>query len=566
MKYTTAEKINLSTISQIISNGWELEASRDIDGAIENFKPIWSNVDEIPDFSAFDLNHQATLYRLSGFFLSIFGSIRGVKLYQERAKDLLCQAIELFTELNDKYGIADTQNVLAVCYYNEGSILEAEAILEQTVNDFLDNYLHPVYLRNRNNLLQVTLRKADYQTSLKIIEEIRIPMEFCEDFRTCALFHEKAGLAYRRVLQYETAIWHYNESIKFAYKINNLLFVCTERNNLAFLYNKLKNFELAHYNINEALRLTREHNFPGCLPIYLDTQALIYANEGCHELALEIIDEAISVYKQGDDYFGLTESIWNKCKFLLHLDRKEEAILLFTELIPIAAQQMGDFAVKQFTKEFSNLIHIKQDGSLDDEVKRFKRVEIVNAIRSANYDLNKAANFLKIDTTSLAKILDCEFPELYDELDIQHFAKLKEISEKANEKPNYSAPRKISQLNLQNVTYKFETEIPQEVSTFYASSEKMSEVFGVSFDVVMAIIPAKEFSAGDFLLVNNSANHTYSFGKVDYDKDLDLYFLNDKDMPMPLSLNQVELIGKVIAYCNFEEIDNDELHFKPLIF
>lgn len=566
MKYTSTEKISSFTISQIIVNAWELEASRDIDGGLENFKPVWSNINEDPDFSELELVDQANLYRLCGYFLSDCGKSRNLKQYQERGKNLISLSIRLFASLNDKYSIADAQNALALCYYYEGSILEAESILEQTAQDLLGNHLHLVYLKNRGNLLLTKFAQRKYQEALEIIEEIRIPMEFCQDKRTCSVFHEKAGLIFRGLRQYDKAIWHYHESIRFALEINNFLLVCIQKNNLAFLYNKLRQFELAHKSINEAIKIAEDNNYTGWLQGCLDTKAIIFANEGHLELALETIDKAIFLCKRGEDVQHLTGSLWNKCKFLLHLDRKEEAILLFTELIPISAQQMGDFAVKQFTKEFSDLIHIKQDGSLDDEVKRFKRVEIVNAIRSANYDLNKAANFLKIDTTSLAKILDREFPELYDELDIQHFAKLKEISEKASEKPNYSAPRKISQLNLQNVAYKFETDISQKVSTFYVSSEKMSEVFGVSFDVVMAIMPAKEVSAGDFLLVNNSAKHTYSFGKVDYDKDLDLYFLIDKDMPMPLSLSEVELVGKAFAYCNFEEIDNDELHFKPLIF
>lgn len=566
MKYTQVENLNKTVVSQIIEAAWALEASRDIEGSIDNFAPVWSNIERDPDFSDFELSQQAVLYRLTGFFLSICGIARNVKNYQERAKDLIFKSIDCFSLLEDKYGKADAENVLAVCYFNEGAILEAEAILEQTAERFTNDVLHPVYLRNRVNYLLAKQKQRHFQEAVKIIEELLIPFEFCDDFRTCALFHEKAGLIYRGLKLYDKAIWHYNESIRFSYQINNLLFVSSQRNNLAFLFTKIKNFELAHYNINEAIRLAHENNFIGWIPNYLDTKALIFANEGCHEVALKVIDEAISMFQSGDDYFGLTESIWNKCRFLLKLDRKEEAILLFSEMIPIASQRMGEFAVKGFIKEFSDLIHVKQESSLEDELKRFKRNEIVNAILLAEYDLSKAAESLKLNLNVLVKILDREFPELYSELDIQP---LKEVDEAANnerQQPSFNAPRNISQLNLQNVEISFANNSPNNFLTFYISRDRLSDSLNINQDIIVTVTQNNNIKVNDFVIALNKSRNIYLFGQLQYDEGLNLYYLLEKGEEIPVFLDDVEVIGTVFGYCNFAEINQDKLHFLPIDF
>lgn len=565
MKYTLLEKLDKTAIMYIAEGVREAEFCRDIDSAIRYFKPIWADIDIEPDFSELELENQATLYHLAGQFLSYCGKARSLKNYQERGKDLICKAIDLFTLLDDKYNVADSQTALAMCYFWEGATLEAEIILEHTAQEFAGNNLHLVYLKNRINLILTKFAQKKYQEAIEIIEQIQVPMEFCEDKRASFVFHEKVGLIYRGTQQYEKAILHYNQAIRLAYETNNLIFVSSIKNNLAFLYNKLNNFDLAHFNINQAIEIASKNNISGWLPPYLDTKALIYANEGNYDLALETIESAISMFQKGDDYRDLTDAIWNKCKFLLHLDRKEEAILLFSELIPTATQRVGEFVVKQFTKEFSDLVYVKHNGSLDDELRRFKRVEVVNAIRQADFKLFDAAQTLKIDLKSLVKILDKEFPEMYDELDIQRL-KLNDEFENISSNPAFSAPRKISQLNLQNIEFCFTSESPEKFSTFYISQEKLPENIGINHDIIAAIAPIEKAAENDFVIVLDKAKNVYSFGQVQYEKSLDLLFILDKEDGFPIFLNDFEIIGKAAGYCNFNEIDNDTLHFNSFNF
>jgi tetratricopeptide (TPR) repeat protein len=565
MKYTLEGNFTQIALARLVERGRALEARRDLEGAIENFAPIWPDIDRDPDFSAFEPGEQAVLYRLTGFFLSIYGNVRSLKSYQERAKNLLCRSSDLFDSLNDRHSSADARNVLALCYINEGAVLEGEVILEQAAEDLIGEYLHPVYLRNRVNLLIAKRRQGKYDEALQVIEENLIPIEFCQDLRVNCLFHEKAGIIYRILQQYDQAIRHYHESIRFALQLDNPLFLSSQHNNLAFLYNKIRNFELAHTYINEAINLAQENNFKGALPSYLDTQALIFANEGFPNLALTTIDKAISILVDGDDYFSLTEAIWNKCKFLLQLDRKEEAVLLFAELIPLAGQRMGDFAVKQFTREFSEIIHVKREGlSLDEDLQRFKRNELRDAIRKANFNLHQAAQNLKIKIADLSKILNNEFPELYGELDLQKPKRAEHEAKTGRAESTASIPRVISPLSLQNVDFSLTAETSGEILTFYVAAEKLPARLPLRADAIVAVVATSLLCAGDLAIVSDPVTQTYSLGYVQYDEAFDLSYIVDPLRDAPVFLNDLDVVGRVVGYCPFREINNNKLSFSPL--
>ncbi|MBX7174726.1 MAG: hypothetical protein K1X72_27370 [Pyrinomonadaceae bacterium] len=562
MKYTPYKKISSAEYSTLVETVKLSEQTRNFELGIEAFQGIWDDLTSDPDFSEFSLEKQAELFRIGGSFLSNFGKVKNFKNFQERGKNLLSKAIQIFEKIGENEKIADAQGALAICYFYEGSLENAEFILENTAKQFLGNQLNLFYLQNRVNLLLTKLFQKKYPECLSIINDVEISMEFCPDFRTCAIFHENAGLTYRGIGQITQAVNHYNKAIYYAEIINSKVFISSVKNNLAFLYNKINNFELAHSSINEAISIAETEQQFGWLASFYDTKAMIFANQGYFQLALDNIEKSIYIIKNGDDSRVLTEALWNKCKFLLSLERKEEAITLFGELLPIASQQMGEFAVKNFVKEFSEIIHIKQNGSLEEEVQRFKRIEIVNAIRQAKFNLYDAAEILKTAPNQLIKTIDKEFPELYQELDILQVPEFNGNSEIKNLK---SAPRNISEISLKGTELFFENQKLDKCSTYFFSKTKMSEFFGISLDSIVAFKSFPTISDGDLVLVEDETTNIYSFGKVYFDKILNLHYFESNQEPIPLSFDEVNLIGKLIGYCPIEETENDKLFLNPLL-
>ncbi len=563
MKYThLSENLDVATVTRLIEDSRDAELRRDIDASEKIFKPVWPDLEADPDFSDFETIHQAELYRLTGFFLSSYGKAKNLKFYQERGKNLITKAVNIYSELNDNGAKSEAQVMLAACYFYEGALNESELILEQTELEFEGSRLDPVYLQICINQMATMLRKREYQKTFKVINEISVPMEFCQDNRLCILFHEKCGHAYKNTGQFGQAINHFHEAIRFAQVSGNYLYLASNKNNLANLYLRTRESRLAHLNVDEAITIAQENEFVGWLPHFFDTKAVIYFNEGNFEQALEAIDQSISIFEKGEDADGLTEAIWNKCKFLLYLGRKEEALLLFNDLIPRAAQLMGEFALKRFVKEFADLIHVKQNGSLDREVRRFKKAEIVNAIVESKYNLYAAAELLKINLTNLTKTLNKEFPELYAELNLIPKTTTEQNFEIVNSKP--SAPRNISQLNLDSSKFRFQNEVPPNLKTFYFSADQMLLAFGIKNDAVVAVVPIETLRANEFILVEDLSRRFYLFGKINYDSSLDLYYLVENEEPVPISTNEFNLIGKAVSFCSLEEVDRAEILFRNL--
>ena len=90
----------------------------------------------------------------------------------------------------------------------------------------------------------------------------------------------------------------------------------------------------------------------------------------------------------------------------------------------------------------------------------------------------------------------------------------------------------------------------------------MLEVFDISFDAVLAVAPLNQANNNQFVLIKKFENNDYQIVRLTHDKDLDISILMDKDIP--LTFDEVEIIGKAIGYCSFEEADSEKLCFKPL--
>jgi tetratricopeptide (TPR) repeat protein len=415
--------------------------------------------------------------------------------------------------------------------------------------------------------------KGEFQKAVKIIKEIEIPVEFCNQARISYAFHSQAGMIFRGIKQYDTAIYHYNKAIEIGEQLDNWSSVASNHNNLAFLYNKIRNFELAHYHIEVSLQIFQKLNQNGWIAQVLDTKSLIYFAENKFELSLQTIDAAIDQLQVGDDFASLVDAMWTKVRCLLALNQKEDAILLFARLTQTAQINIGEVAVIKYTKLFTDIIYIKQDDLLENKVAHFKKTEIVNALRQTDYNFEESAIELGYSTTNkLIKVLNTEFPELYQELGIQPRAKqpkVKNIKKSVNEfdeKNNSPAPKLINQLMLRNVKFEFDatlnTQTTGNIKTFYCSPEKMTEVFNISFDAVLAVKPLSQTKDNQFVLIKKFNNNDYQIVRLTHDKNFDVSILLDKDIP--LSFDEVEIIGTVIGFCSFDDADNDTLYLTQL--
>ena len=571
----TKKQISRSKITALIEEAKNAELCRDLEESRRIFSSFWQDIEADPDVSDFEPAAQAELLRLCGFFLSWLGRSQNKPNYQLRGKDLLTKAIDSFEELEHLDKTAEARVMLALCYWHEGEIEECETILQFTEEQFKENSFHPVNLQIRLNRLGTLHWKKDCQKAIWIIEELKTPMELCQDWRLKTMYYNQAGIFYCLLGEYDRAAFNHNEAIRFARRIKSSRFVATNRNNLAFLYMQMSDFKAAHSNIEEAISLFENLNDTGWIAHALDTKALILTKENRLTEALETIEDAISYFRKGDDYSGLVDAFWTKIQILLRLDITSEALILFSELSSIASVRIGEFAVKKYADLFADLLYVRKNLSLSDEVKNYKKCIVSQSLRRNNTSVTEAAAELGVSHQSLSDILHNQFPELREEFGLNNrmrrnsktvSKKTKTAKKTKTKKTTEQKGRKITPVDLSRseITFEnFDLSDDDEVFTFIVPSHKL-EQFGVAGDAIICVVK-QDFQPGQPFVICERENTEYDCGVAAVD-DLTGYFylICEDGEPKPFSSDEFFSIGRIAGFCLLDSISDREIKFKGL--
>ena len=558
------KKIATGEALTLIENLRNAELCRDISVMERILKPIWQNYNEEPLIDNLEVSLQAEILRSCGFFLSYYGRSHNLKSYQERGKDLLIRAVEIFSEKALTHKAFEAKVTLSLCYWHEGAVSECEIILAETESEYADNQLHPVYIQICINRVITLLAKAGENPAyarrgMEIIKKLSTAIEFCDDLRLKAMYYNHAGIYYRYFKEPGNALFHYKEGIKTARKAGNFRFVAINHNNIAFLYKEIKDFTQAHHYVDKAIKFYRELNESGWLAHTLDTKALIYLEEGKHTTALNIIDQALELFRQGEDYSGLAEALFNKSKILLQLNRFGEALLLLTEVVSTAMFRIGEFAAKKYTDEFSKLIYPLNHTSYPNEVKSFKAHVLRRHLTDADRQITKAAATLGISHQNLSHILNNQFPELYIELGIGRRASRN--GKKRDVLPNITPVR----LSDSQMSCDGGLKLNEDASyyTFALNGKHLPSLKTKQNAVVLVEVASQ--TAGATVIMQNQKTSEFHCGVLELDKLTGMFYLNDSSSKddFPYLLDDFKYYGKVVGYCLLEEETVSKFCFVP---
>lgn len=399
-------------IEQIIKKARKAELSRNLEELKDILAPIWDNIDDTPDYSIFEPKVEADLLTIAGYFLSNYGHIKQLSDYQERGKDVLSKAINIYDELNLPHEITKAKIYLAVTYYYQGQIEESEIIFEEASALYKNDQLHPLNLMIWVTKIGSMLWRKEYQQCLNLYRQMEVPMEFCSDHFLLFRFHNQSGMLFGRLDKFNAASEHYEKALEYSNQLNNLTYTANVNNNLAFMHGRCGNLEKGKICAERAIKIIKSLEDVNLLSVALDTQAGIYLKEGNLKEALSTIDSSIKLFRKGEFYSGLTDALWVKTQILLMMNKKEKAFMEFVELSEIASKQIGKYAVKKYAKEFSKLVYVRKNKSFNEEVREFKREMLSETMLEANVDKDEAAKLLKISRKKLSTTINNQFPEI----------------------------------------------------------------------------------------------------------------------------------------------------------
>jgi tetratricopeptide (TPR) repeat protein len=552
-------RITTSQAIKLIEDARNAELCRDISEYRRILNAVWGNLDDEPALGGLDALLQAEILRCCGFFLSYYGHSRNLRNYQERGRNFLTNAIEMFDKENLPDKAAEAKVILALCYWYEGATNECELILAETEKEYADNQLHPVRFQIAVNRMASHYRRSEYEQALSIIEQISIPIELCKDIRLKTLFHTQAGIIYQILQQPEKAIFHTSEAIKNAQRNGNIRYTASCLNNLGNVYKDIGKFDDAHQCIDRAYKTYIELEEIGWAANVLDTKAQVYLAENKLASALTKIDEALTILRKGEDFAGLIEALSTKCKILLKLDKVSEFILLLLELTEVAKMQLGEVTAKKYADEFAKLLYPLDNTSYTSEVRAFKASLLRKHLTDSNGQITKAAATLGISHQNLSNILNNQFPELFIELGIHR--RLRRNGEKRDILKNI-APIKLSDSQM---ACESGLRLNEDASYYtFALNGKHLPSLKTKQNVVV-LVEASEQTAGATVIMQNQKTDEFHCGVLEMDKLTGIFYLNDSAVKdgFPFLLDDFKYYGKVVGYCLLEEDSGIQILFRP---
>ena len=408
------EKVLELEISHIIARAESALASRNFPEFIHVFAEIWGDVSKPPHFDQFV--EKGELLHLAGEFLVHYGKAHNLVNYQERGKNLLQQAIELFDLYNQPEKVLNSQIVLGTAYFQEGAKEEYAAYLYDAEMKYRGDKSDSNYHRLQINLIIYELETSNITAASKRVTRSLAYFRKCSNLKIKIQFFIEAGITFRRLGNIEQAVSFFNEAFDLALASRNSQYQTLILNNLSFAYRSGGELERAHKYADKALKLAEDQ--PGWKANLLDTKAQIYFDQREFENAEATIDQSINLFRQGEDFGGLCEALWLKSQILMNLDLRELAFETFIECHQTAAMRISGEESRRYINKFTELMPIVSGNNIFEKMDSYKRNLIEKALIKSKGKITDAANILGIDHRSLSAMMK-NFPSLYSDLGIK---------------------------------------------------------------------------------------------------------------------------------------------------
>ena len=278
------------------------EEAREVLGA------VWRGVGVRPDVHGYSPELTAEALLRCGSLSGFLGHAH-VKDVQERAKDLLTEALHIFQTLDLRAKVSEAQYELGVCYWREGAFEEARIILDEARTEATTEQHGKIVIGRA----LVEIFSGRYEEAQHILIEARLLFENASHALK-GRWHGHLGLALRRmaqgriefldkaIIEFTAAIYHYEQAGHERYCGSNL-------NNLAMLLYKLGRYQEAHEHLNRASQIFRRLKDPGTAAQVAETRARVLLAEERYEESRLVITEVVDTFEKSGEQGLLADAL-----------------------------------------------------------------------------------------------------------------------------------------------------------------------------------------------------------------------------------------------------------------
>ena len=222
----------------------ELVHAGQYEAAREALGELWPGVGERPDVDKLPPVTAAELLLQCGVLSGWLGSARNVPGAQERAQDLLSEALRRFESEGKQAKVSEAQYELGMCYWRLGQYDEARLVMREALKPLTDDDLElKAKILIRCTVVEVWENR--YHEALTILKEAEPVFESANDalkgrwhgqmalvLIRLAIMEGNADYSDRAIIEFTAAIYHYEQAGHERYCATNL-------NNLAMTLYKL---------------------------------------------------------------------------------------------------------------------------------------------------------------------------------------------------------------------------------------------------------------------------------------------------------------------------------------
>ena len=449
----------------------ELKDRSEYDAAREAMFPLWSGtIGSRPDTKGLHETVVPDVLLTTGILTGWLGSRSEVKEADDYARDLITESIRLYEGLGDSKKVAEARAEIGYCYWRSGANDEARIWFSEA----LKRLTTPGNTR-ANALIGLSFVEwADsrYQDSLKVLSDNATLFERITNHTFKGAYHNQIGINLRaiasasrgRIDYFTRAIQHYRAADEHFRIAKNLVYRAHVKNNIANVLRDLHRFKEAHQHLEQARRLFLRVRDKVRVAQVDDTRAQVFIAENKYEQAELIARAAARSFERAGRQSFLAETLIVQGIALARMRAPARAQFIFQSAIEIAHQagslNCAGLAALTMIQEMDTLppevqsvayeqarewlgsgdspdikprlravakkidarcrvktadvseVLFNKPYNLEEEVLKFERVRISEALAKVNGKVTHAARLLGLNYQKLAYIIETRHPDL----------------------------------------------------------------------------------------------------------------------------------------------------------
>jgi tetratricopeptide (TPR) repeat protein len=326
-----------ATLAQICTKTSELIYAGQYEAAREELGELWAGIGQRPVVDA-PPQMRAEILLQCGTLSGWLGSSKQVDA-QEKAKDLLTEALHIFQTLNLETKASQAQYELGMCYFRKGAYDDARVVLDEAMAGLEDAELQAKILIRRT-IIEIWLGR--YFQAWQMLDKARPAFDDSSHalkgrwhgqmaliLQKLATTERREDYADRAIIEFTAAIYHYEEARHERYCAINL-------NNLAMLLYQVERYAEAHEHLNRARTFLERLKDVGLLAQVEETRARVYVAEQHYHAARQVIIGVVETFERGGEQALLANAMVIKATVQVRLGDNDESLRAFRNAIRIA--------------------------------------------------------------------------------------------------------------------------------------------------------------------------------------------------------------------------------------